>query len=509
MKREVLVLVWVNGKMLTPELSRQVRSLSLTFPKNKGANGKLTILDPEFTLFDTNLFRKGQRIAFLCGWKHELVPVGPFIVKNYGLECPESGELALVVDFQDQSHKMNKKQKRKRWVGTPVSILKQIAERHDLGYDIDEVSGIEFTEEYPLMQANMTDAALIQRLAWRYGFVWGVYGNNLIFKSPVDLEASGEQTRDEIPVLRYMHGDFSLTSFTPEVKFSKGGKRKSKKLSDINIDLTDPLGTLGEVGEVVGGLVTEGIQEHLGDIVGDFSTDSIMDTVSSGVSSLGDMFDLDGDQEADDERSDDTGKKIDEVVAYRIKEWEGTLQRYSKKPNKKDESNEETDIGDRSGTASAPNAKEAKQKQTSKIVRSAEITTGTIRPSVASMYYQPRMSVILAGLGKRLSGKYEIKEVTQILSGENEIFDTDIKGIKRKFGPAPKDKSKINKKAGENTDEPPVPGTQDTSSGKPGPPRRYVVDAYSGDVVRKVNGQADVVVSTVESRTAGVEEGSN
>jgi phage protein D len=505
MKREVLVLVWVNGKALTPDISRLVRSLSFTFPKNKGANGKLTILDPNFTLFDNNLFRKGQRLAFLCGWKHELVPVGPFVVKNYGLDCPESGEVALVVDFQDPSHVMNKKQKRKRWVGSPTLILKQIAERHSLGYDIDEVKGIEYTEEYPLIQANMTDAALIQRLAWRYGFIWGVYGSNLIFKSPADLEASGEQSRQEIPVLRYRIGDYSLMSFSPEVKFSKGGKRKSKKADTKNIDLTNPEATLENLQEQFSGMTTEELQENLGDLTGDFDSESVIDNLSAGFTGLSDLFGLEGDQEADDERTDTTDKKVDEIVAYRIKEYEGVLKKYSKKPSKKDEENAETDVGNPSGTASAPNAEEARLKQAGKIVRSAEITTGTIKPTVASMYYRPRMAVVLAGLGKRLSGKYEIKEVNHILSGEGQIFDTEMKGIKRKFGPAPKDKSKINNKV-EN--EPPLPGTEDTSIGQPGPKRSYFVDVYSGDVVRKINGRTDEVVSTVESRRAGIEEGS-
>jgi phage protein D len=503
MKREVLILAWVNGKLLTPELSRQVRSLSMTFPKNKAATGKLTILDPHFYLFDNNLFRKGQRIAFLCGWKHELVPVGPFIVKNYGIDCPESGDVTLVVDFQDPSHVMNKKQKRKRWVGSPTSIIKQIAERHNLGYDIDEVKGIEFTEEYPLIQANMTDAALMQRLALRYGFIWGVYGNNLVFKSPQDLESSGDQPREEIPVLRYRTGDFSLLSFNPEVKFSKGGKRKSKKINTKNLNLIDPESTLDQLAEEFKGLTTEQLQEKLGKVTGDFDSKAAIDDLSAGFTGLTDMFSLDGEQEADDERTDETNRKIDPVVAFKIQEYEGTFEKYTKTPATKDDENEETDSGDPSGTATAPNETEAQLKQAGKTVRAAEITTGTIRPTVASMYYRPRMAVILSGLGKRLSGKYELKEVVQTLSGEGQIFTTETKGVKRKFGASPKDKSKINTKPKE---EPPVPGTQDTSTGQPGPKRSYYVDAYSGDIIRRVNGQNEETVSTVESRRAGTRD---
>jgi hypothetical protein len=473
--------------------------LSITFPKNKGANGKITILDNDFALFDNNLFRKGQRIAFLCGWKHELVPVGPFIVKNYGLDCPNSGEVTLIVDFQDLSHKMNKKQKRKRWVGTPVSILKQIADMHGLGYDLDPISGVEYTEEFPIVQANMTDAALIQRLAWRYGFIWGVYGNNLIFKSPADLESTGAQSPKEVPTLRYRHGDFSLDSFSPEVKFSKGGRRKSKKLLGSNIDLTDPDFIQEQLDEALEGMTTEELQDALGDKVGDFDSESIMDNLEAGFSDLGSLFGLEGDQSADDERTDSTGRNFDGEVSYFLNEYEGILEKYTKRPTITDEENTETDIGNLSGTASAPNSKESRNKQAGKIVRAAEITTGTARPTIASMYYRPRMAVILAGLGKKLSGKYEVTQVSLLLSGEGQIFESDLKVIKRKFGPAPKEKSKID--LDPNKDQsPPVPGTQDTSTGQPGPPR-YYLDEMSGDIVRKVRGESKVV-STVEGRTA-------
>jgi hypothetical protein len=215
------------------------------------------------------------------------------------------------------------------------------------------------------------------------------------------------------------------------------------------------------------------------------------------------MFGLSGDQTFSDEDMDQTNKKFDKEVQVFMNEFDGKLRKYSKTPKEKDEENLESDIGDPSGTASAANSEEAQKKQAGKLIRASQTTEGTAVPTVASMYYRPRQAVILAGLGRRLSGKYEAIEVTQTLSGEGDTFVTSLKVMKRKFFPAPKDAKKISDTEGTGQDAAVVPGTEDTSKGKPGPPRVYM-DEMTGETYKKVNGKR-VNESTPAKKTATVE----
>jgi len=470
---------------LVPDFSRKVLSLDFTFPKNKAASGKLTLLDPDLAIFDSNLFRENQRVAFLCGWKHELVPAGPFIIKNIMPSFPASGEIVISVDFQDLSHKMNKKQKQKRWSGSPSSILKRIATAHGLGYDIEEIEGVVFNESFPLIQANMTDAALIQRLAWRYGFVWGIYGNNLVFKSPASLDEAGIQSKKEIPVLRYKHGDYSLYSFSPEIKFSRGGKRKNKKINTSNIDikgLVDYFSGMGE-GLDLDALTTEDMQSALSGITNQFGVSTDISSILGGFGDLGKTFKLDPGQQFSDEDTDSKKTPIDPTVQYFINEFQGTLREYSKKLNMADESNEETDTGDPSGSASGDSTADEKKKQAGKLVRSSETTTGAVVPTIASMYYRPRQSVILVGIGKRLSGKYEVSEVAQTFTGTGgnagATFETKLSVCKRKFFPSKEDTKIVSSESA-------LPGNSDTGKAPAAPPRYYLND-LKGVLVKKIS----------------------
>ncbi len=469
MIREVLILVWVNGKQLDPALSRQVESLTFDFPKNKATSGSMTIIDNDMSIIDADIFKQNNRIGFMCGWKTELLPVGPFIIKNSHPSFPEDGKVTLKLDFQDKSHKLNKKEKRKRWYGKPDSIIRRIAKNQGLDTRIDPIEGVEFTEDFPLIQANMTDAALIQKIALRYGYIWGVYGDNLVFRRPTDLEESGIQTSSEVPVLHYRQSDFSISSFTPDIKFSKGGKRKNKKQIGSNIDLKDLKSLAEDQGVDINSLLPEEGAEMLEGVTGNFDIGSDISNVAEQLpNAVQDMFGLKSGQEPSAEDAKREGKK-DEEPTWRLNEISGQLglpslsDIFGGKTKENDEDNEESKPGDPSGGAAAENKSDAEKKSASKIVRASQTVVGQMKPTIASMYYRPRMAIVLAGLGQRLSGKYEVMSVSQSLSGSTDIFDTTTKMMKRKYFPAPKDKQKI----GASDEGTPKPGDSDTSKGKP------------------------------------------
>jgi len=468
-QREPIGLVLVGNNELPVTLAQQLDLIEVTFHEKKATVGRLAFRDPDFMIMDSKIFKKGVRIALVMGWLHEMVPLGPFIVKGYSVSAPAAGTPKLQVKFQDKSHKMNKKQKRKRRTGSAVAIIKEIAEEHDLGYDIDTIQGLEFNDDFPLIQANLTDAALMQRLAYRYGYFWGVNGNNLYFKRPADYEEEGVLSSDDISVLSYRINDHSLKSFTPQIKFSKGGKRKAK---NTKLDGLDALGN-----EVEGALGNFAEQMSGNDAVSDLLPAEVTDLLKTG----------DG-QEPDDSETagdNDWSLMIDSAKGL-LTETVQTLTGQETGAN--DDENEESVPGNKSGSATPADKEEAKRQAAGKILRAAEIITGKAEPAIASMRWKVRDPVIFDGVGSRLAGKYRLKQITQSVNkdGFHTVFD---KVVKKKYLPTPKSKAKINEeaeKAGETS--PDKPGHEGTAAGTPSK-AQLAINSVQGTVkVQKVDG---------------------
>jgi len=470
MIRTPFCVVFVGGATLPTQLLRRLVSLDLNLHYRKAASGTVTFRDPDSWITDNKIFTKGQRVAFLMGYTHEAVPVGPYIVKGYDLAFPENGDPTISVRFQDLSHKMNKKQKRKRWVGSPTNIIKRIANTHGLGYDIDTIDGLEFTDDFPLIQANLTDASLMQKLSARYGYVWGINGRNLYFKRPGDLVDDRVQDFDQVPVLSYRINDQSLKSFKPKVKFSRNKKKKAADPLESSLDLLKD-----NVGEVLGGF-------DLGEL--GLSADDISPK-------LAELMKTAPGQEGDDEdESSDVGQSgATEKVAV-LDQFKGIMEEVTKVVAG-DEEIVESEPGDSSGGATPDNETEAKRRATAKKLGSTEIITATAIPTIPSMRYWPKQAIIAAGVGERFSGQYKVVATKQLYSGANAAFKTELTVERRTFKPDKKSKKKIGDAKGDTESgklEVKQPGGTGSGSGQPAKNEAWL-DVVGGQfTVKKVDG---------------------
>lgn len=517
MTRTPFIVIWLSGRMLKPDLFPKIKTLNLIFPKKKAASGKLVLLDNDISIIDSNVFKKGQRISFLCGWRHELKPVGPYIIKSVVPTFPESGEISLSIEFQDKSHKANKKQKQKKWLGFPHKIVKEIAKTHNLGYDIESIQNVEFTESNPLIQSNQTDAALLQRLAYRYGYTWGVNGNNLIFRRSADMAELGIQSSNEIPVLTYRGADKSIKSFSPKIKYSKGGKRKNtnKKTGNIDFLSTDQLEAFANK---INTMDIESIASSVAESVGNFTSEmtttgesnvldygensgssSILDSVSNVLSVDSsnkkgvvenlfgaDPFAKDPAQKLDDEIEPDTG--TDTQARLIFDSVKGTWSKIlSNNDLETDDNNVESLPGDPSGKASPANKAEAEKRNAAALIRASETISGRLEPTIASMEYYPSMALIANGLGQRISGRFEVQTVEQSFSGSSESFTTTLDIMKRKYKLSDYDKHQANKSVERSILDVLTPGTADTSVRPPSKKTRKY-NPITDEWVRLVDG---------------------
>jgi phage protein D len=469
--REAVCSVWVQDLELSDNTLRDILNVQITYREKKAADGSMTISDPYFKYFDSKVFVKNHKIAFIIGLVDDAVPMGPFVIKSLLVDAPESGSSTLTVNFQDLTQKLNKKKEKKIYTGKCVDYFKQRATELGIGYNLDVPKELNFDADKALIQANKTKAQIMNSLAERYGFIWGVEGSTLFFRKPVDLDAVGQQKF--VPVLSYRMVDYSIFSYRADFKFTREGIKQGAKAKIENLDFEN----CEEVGDFVADVATgrvdapAGVLEKLGFKLGtsqqpdedSSAPDMVKKTVDeakgiakavvtgmldeaadfTGLSGLvGDGSVPDG---AYDMNGDPVGTSIpgtDPTTSIFKGDPADILAKIQTVLSGNSDSNVELGTKDNSGTATPTEKTEAEARLSAMMYKSVVVCDADVVPTISSPRYKPTMSVVLNGLGERLSGKYRITEVAHSFSGES-AYTTTLKCQKRYYGASDDDKKKI------------------------------------------------------------------
>lgn len=450
--KESIIALWVNGRGMSHELTRRIMSLSFKYRRNKADSGTIAFRDPDAELFDTRIFKKGQILHFVAGWTDEALPAGPFMVKSYKVSFPESGEPTLTVNFQDLSHKLDKKQKKRKHIGKASDILKKIAAEHGLGYDVSSLDGLEFSDDFPLNQVSMTDAGMLQVLADRYGYSWGVSNGNLIFKRPADrqMKKIGKQR-----ILSYRINDCSVASFTPEVKFQSLGKKKAPNNNDENLDLLSGDGIGGFISNILAGDMTEEERQELFAEHLDEAKEAVL--IEESIGSLLEKNVGEGFRRFYHEAVDSTERLVSLVAGTGYKTSRESFGKVENQwfteqmrrdvaihvdKNRYDDPDADQSIYDEvwelehaeMTLATPASLPEAKRRRKGKLAKIRELVTADLKLTIASMSYHPGETVIISGVGGFLSGEYLIKEVNHSFQRSGMPFTTSMKVSRSRLG---------------------------------------------------------------------------
>jgi len=472
-----IVVVRVDDREIAQEDLRAIRSVKLVLAERKADTGQIVFSDPDSRIYDSRTYRKGARLVLTMGWTNALEIRGPYVVKGYKPLYPEDGDPTLTVDFQDESHSMNRRQRRRRFADlTPAQIIEQIADEHELGFDIESPENVRFTDDFPLIQANATDARLMQQLAERYGYVWGVEGGTLYFRRPVDLEALQQQS--EVPVLSYRINDWSLKSFAPEIKFQSGRRRRGARQTAGNVDLTRGTSEDNGIFEVLraGREEIEGALPRLAEVVRGArgqDTDDDEPNTTPGRST-------DAQDDVEDQR-EERARGRQRVDRVRTEVGEEEFPDRAERDDEPEE-NEESEPGDESGAATPQTEGEARRRAAGRSARASEIVEGIAVPSIASMRWRPQAAVVLAGIGERNSGRYRVAEVTHTVTKEG-VFTTSLRVKKQVFRPSAADTAQIAQASDRGTTAVDAASGRSSADGPP-PPTTEAEERYRIDTVR-------------------------
>jgi len=476
--KEVIKAIWVKGLELNQEVLRDIRAIELVMREGKATTGSLTISDTEFKHTDKGYFKKNATLSMVLGYTDEAEPFGPYVIKTLKYTAGEDAAPVLQVTFQDMTHTLHKKQKSKLDFGSCEDIIKRRAMEAGLAVIITDSPKSVFTKSKPLVQANKTNAQVFQNLADTYGYVWGIKGKTLYFRPPIGLDELKEQK--DVPVLSYRINDYSIMSVELEATYIRDNGRSGakKEVRNLPIDiqckeeeqlywdayrsgdtskLPDFMGKSIPMGSHLdgGNQTPDEDDAGLSEIMKQAATNNdvgsgITDALKSVGGEIGNMVSgVPGLNKVLDQKTlDKVVGDLTETALPDVDSKTGATEATSKyAPESSSWTHNEpgsiqTMPGSPAGIATPADPQGSKDLAAAAWYRMATVLKGTLIPSIPSVKYKASQSIILAGLGERLSGKYRVVEVNLAFTDEGPI-STTLQIEKKSYGPSQYDKKKI------------------------------------------------------------------
>lgn len=202
--------IFYNGNNITEDLTLEVIALNYT-DKVKGESDEIS-----FTVSDANgLWRnqwkpvKGDLIQVWMGYINQMFPAGTFEVDEIQIMGPPDR-----VEIRAAAALASKNIRTKKSYSHEGKTLKQIAEKVALDHGLT-LEG-EINSNFVIKKAaqfRKTDLSFLAELAEKYGYVFNIRNDKLIFSSIYDLESSDSS----LFIHRSRLSSYSITDKTVEV----------------------------------------------------------------------------------------------------------------------------------------------------------------------------------------------------------------------------------------------------------------------------------------------------
>lgn len=226
----------INGMELLPELHRRLTSITANHRHEKSMMMTLKFRDEKLQFVDLDIWSKGAKWYVYLGHLNNYAPFGPLGVESYQMDFNTSNYCDITVVLQDKGRSLGKDCKWRTWNGyTLTDVVKQIATEQGLGYKVEGTDKVLFSDNFPsaiaasdtiapgaLPQPGISDGALLQQVATKYGYRFELDGVNIIF-------TNRQENADGLSKHKFAWGVWprSLMSFTPAQK-TYGGPGKGK-----------------------------------------------------------------------------------------------------------------------------------------------------------------------------------------------------------------------------------------------------------------------------------------
>lgn len=219
---DVYFALFVEKTEQDAEIVRRVTRVSIRDQDEKAMTASLQIRDETGEIAELGIFGKDTEWTILLGYRTDFQPFGPFKLTSLAFDNAADGVIVITVELMDATHKLAKTTKRRAFESTTLGeVVKQIADEHGMGYQIEDSDKVVFTEDFPLMQAGVSDAQLLRQLATRFGYRFEITDGAIVFKqTQINTDVSTGK------VLAWRIGSRNLKSFKPAQQ-TFGGKGRA------------------------------------------------------------------------------------------------------------------------------------------------------------------------------------------------------------------------------------------------------------------------------------------
>jgi phage protein D len=221
--------VSLSGKKLDKKRKECIESISIEEQSDGSNTCSLVVNDPEFLYIVDDIFIEDIPIYVEFGWwndTHRDTFSG--YISAIDIDFPDTGFPVLLIYCLDETHKMNRKKKKRTWDNaTNAEVVVKIAQEY--GYKSVIQSGYLFKRETTITQSNQTDIDFIESLAKseRDPFICKLIGDTIYYVKKGLLKAPSA-------TVYYKQYPYDVVSL--RFRINKEIKQEEVASADINTD---------------------------------------------------------------------------------------------------------------------------------------------------------------------------------------------------------------------------------------------------------------------------------
>ena len=230
MDNEVLVCMWkvyINGKELDDRRRECVENVDINEQCDGSDTCTILVHDPDFYFLEDNIFIEEATIKVEMWWYGDTEPViFEGFISAIDPNFPETGYPTLSIFCLDNSHVMNRKEKKRSWDNvTRPQVVQKIAQEYGFKCVIEQ--GYSFKTEDTISQSNQTDIEFCENLARqeRDQFMCKLINGTIYYTKKGILSTP-------VADVHYREFPYEVLSFKPQI--NKETKREEVSVSEIN-----------------------------------------------------------------------------------------------------------------------------------------------------------------------------------------------------------------------------------------------------------------------------------
>ena len=194
---EPFFLLQVDGVTLPPHMMKQVDFIKLEEAEGEKARLEFTIKDPTAETFDTPLFKFGQMVNVLAGYRTMYELRGKFEIVGIEYEMLDKG-VKFKIKGEEGGKLASNAARRVFSEGSVRDVFMRVAAENDLEFNEQEAPGLDtvLSSDFPVIQGGENDGAFLQKIAAELGYSLVTTSGKLIVTEADYLASLGVITLD-------------------------------------------------------------------------------------------------------------------------------------------------------------------------------------------------------------------------------------------------------------------------------------------------------------------------